>query len=151
MCLWNRMSFKYMYIQSTYTLLSTLFVSCINIHHTKPGLNNTAGVNKAGEGNSQNRYKIHNLKSQWIRGSLSCRQYWTIQIEMNNMIHKPVQIKRIMYGIIRVFFVFSTVFITCLQVQMCRVCMLGLPTENIKMNSCHLLNVLHSESNLNGK
>ena len=48
-----------------WTLLSTFFVyiSCINIRHTEPWLNNT-GVNKAGEGNSKHQLKIHALKSQ---------------------------------------------------------------------------------------
>ena len=39
-------------------------ISCINIHHKTPWLNNTTGVNKTGEGNSKTRLKIHTLKLQ---------------------------------------------------------------------------------------
>ena len=40
--------------------------SCNKIHHTKPGLNNRAGVNKAGEGISENLLKIRALKAQCV-------------------------------------------------------------------------------------
>ena len=65
--------------QSTCKLLSTLFVNknCINIHHTKPALNNTAntaGVNKTGEVHSKIHLQIHALKSQCYH-SISQFQY----------------------------------------------------------------------------